>query len=276
MIVSVSRRCDIPRFQFDWFMEKLDAGFVEVKNPFNAAQVRRVSLQPEDVEALVFWTRDPGAILANAGELEKRGYCFYVMVTLTGYPAVLEPNVPAAESVVQKMGMLAQKITRNRVIWRYDPVFLSDKTGFEFHRRNFACLAGRLRGTVNRVIISLYDDYRSAKRRIGILEKDGIFSMAPAADSKGLLPETKALFSDIASAAHEAGMEIQGCAEADLEPLGIRAGACIDGDLIRGLRGIEAAKRDKNQRPSCLCASSVDIGRYGSCQAGCVYCYASP
>ncbi|HCC36764.1 MAG TPA: hypothetical protein DEQ14_03630, partial [Treponema sp.] len=94
MIVSVSRRCDIPRFQFDWFMERLEAGFVEVANPFNAGQIRRVSLLPkeagmkleEGVDAFVFWTRDPRNILANADELTRRGFPFYVMTTLTGYP----------------------------------------------------------------------------------------------------------------------------------------------------------------------------------------------
>jgi hypothetical protein len=198
------------------------------------------------------------------------------MVTLTGYPAALEPDGIPAETAVAAMGQLAEKTGPHRVIWRYDPVFLSSLTDHDFHRRNFRNLSRNLKGVVNRVILSLYDDYRGAKRRIAALEKDGTFNMIPVSGSEGLLPETKALLSDFVSAAHEAGMEIQSCAEADLEPLGIRAGACIDGDLIRELWDVETPARDKNQRPSCLCASSVDIGRYGSCQAGCVYCYASP
>jgi hypothetical protein len=285
MIISVSRRCDIPRFQFPWFMERLDAGFVDVPNPFNAAQVRRVSLLPPGApvcaEVLVFWTRSPGVILEHAENLESRGFRFYVMVSLTGYPPVLEPNAPPRETVIREMGMLAQKITMDRIVWRYDPVFLSDKTDFSFHRRNFTDLAARLKGCVNQVVISVYDEYSGAKRRLGALEKAGFCRPFPhlsaPVDGEGkLLPGLLSLLGDLAESAGAAGMEMRSCAEAeDLSPLGIRAGACIDGELIKKLWGIEVPLKDKNQRPHCRCAPSVDIGRYGSCTAGCVYCYAS-
>lgn len=278
MVISVSRRCDVPRFQFDWFMERLDAGFVEVANPFNAAQVRRVSLVPAlagaggGAEALVFWTRDPQAILVRAEELERRGFPFYVMVSLTAYPAVLEPNAPPAERVCAVMGELAGKIGSRRVIWRYDPVLFSSVTGEAFHRRNFAALARRLTGSVRRVIISLYDEYRGAKRRLAALEKAGALRMSPA---EGPGEPAAALLADLAATAAAAGMEMHSCAEAEnFASLGIRPGACIDGELIRELWGITVQGKDKHQRPQCRCAPSVDIGRYGDCPAGCVYCYA--
>ena len=280
MIISVSRRCDIPRFQFDWFMERLDAGFVDVANPFNAAQVRRVALLPagaenvnaaktvEAADALVFWTRDPRAILVRAEELERRGFPFYVMVSLTGYPAALEPNAPPVEAVCAALGELSRKTGNRRVIWRYDPVFVSNLTDGDFHRRNFRALAQNLAGSVRRVIISLYDEYRGAKRRIAALETAGVLRPLPDVDTGRLL-------ADLAEIAAAAGMEIQSCAEAEnLAPLGIKPGACIDGELIRELWGIETGRKDKNQRPHCRCAPSVDIGRYGDCAAGCVYCYA--
>ncbi|GHV94176.1 hypothetical protein AGMMS50293_04960 [Spirochaetia bacterium] len=297
MIVSVSRRCDIPRFQFDWFMEQLNVGFVDVANPFNAAQVRRVPLQPgsgsDAAEVLVFWTRDPRAILACTEELERWGFRYYVMVTVTGYPAVLEPNVLPTETVCADMGCLAQKIGRQRVIWRYDPIFLSSITDKDFHRRNFSALAQRLTSSTRRVIISLYDEYRGAKRRIEALERAGVLRIPLAVDGErrptgeglsagGKAPSPRAtepgiaaLLTDMAAIANAAGMEIQSCAETEnFEPMGIKAGACIDGELIKELWGIEIAGKDKHQRPHCLCAQSVDIGRYGDCQAGCVYCYA--
>ncbi|MEJ5189229.1 MAG: DUF1848 family protein, partial [Breznakiellaceae bacterium] len=99
MIVSVSRRTDIPRFYWDDFIKALERGWVEVTNPFNQAQRRIVSLQPSAVDALVFWTRDPERILADALWLEKRGFWFYVMVTITGYPSLLEPNQPKEEAL---------------------------------------------------------------------------------------------------------------------------------------------------------------------------------
>jgi hypothetical protein len=278
MIISISRRCDIPRFQFDWFMDKLDAGFVEVPNPFNARQIRRVGLSPGEADLLVFWTRDPRPLLARVEELERRGYRFYVMVTLTGYPAMLEPRAPEWEGVITALGELAEKTGTRRVIWRYDPVFLSSLTDGAFHRENFAALAGRLRGKIRRVILSLYDEYRGARRRIGALEQSGGLRVLPVTDGGGrLLPQSRGLLADMAAIAGDAGMEIQSCAEGeDFSPLGIAPGACIDGGLVRELWGVEAGGRDKNQRAHCRCTQAVDIGRYGDCPAGCRYCYARP
>ncbi|MDR0602363.1 MAG: DUF1848 domain-containing protein [Treponema sp.] len=274
MIVSVSRRCDIPRFQFDWFLERLEAGFADVPNPFNAAQIRRVPLvSAEDAPAFVFWTRDPRNIAAHAGELEGRGCRFYTMVTVTGYPAALESGALPAETAAAAVRLLAEKTGARRVIWRYDPVFVSSITDYDFHRRNFGELSRALAGAVRRVIISLYDEYGGAKRRVAALEKAGAFSMMPMRAGGAPVPEVKALIADLASMARGAGMEMQSCAE-DAASLGIGAGACIDGDLMRELWGMEAPPRDKHQRPLCLCAEAVDIGRYGSCPGGCVYCYA--
>jgi hypothetical protein len=169
------------------------------------------------------------------------------------------------EEVIRDMGLLAQKIGLHRVIWRYDPVFLSEETGFEFHRRNFSLLSGRLKGAVSKVIVSVYDEYAGAKRRLRALEERGLCRPLPHYDGEGrLLPALRSLLADMAGIAKEAGMEIQSCAEAeDLSPLGIRPGACIPGP-----------EGHKHQRPCCLCAASVDIGSYGPCPAGCVYCYA--
>jgi hypothetical protein len=275
LIISASRRCDIPRFRFDWLLQRLEAGYVDVVNPFNAAQIRRVSLRPEDVECFVFWTRDPRSLLAMTDQ-----YAFYAMITLTGYPEILEPNIPPADEIIQAMKAMSEKWGRKRVIWRYDPVFLSSLTDAAFHRRNFAELAARLSGVVERVIISFYDEYAGAKRRLLALTQNGNIEVFPHCDGDGrLMPELKELATELALTASQAGMEMRSCAEEDLSGLGIKPGACIDGELIRELFAGKASlsqikTKDKNQRRNCLCVSSVDIGSYGSCPAGCVYCYA--
>jgi hypothetical protein len=273
MIVSVSRRCDIPRYRFKWFMERLDAGFCDVTNPYNPKQIKRVSLlpavqgmNPEDtldyVDAFVFWTREPENVLANADELEKRGFRFYVMVTVTGYPAELEPNVSNTSKVLASMKKLAQKIGQDRVIWRYDPVILTSITDENFHYKNFQTLAQTLTGSVRRVIISIYDEYPAAKKRL-VLQKLEPHDINPQ------------LLVSFAKSAEAADMEIQSCAEKeDFSSFGIKSGACIDAALINKLWGIETGGKDKNQRPYCLCCKSVDIGAYGTCDARCVYCYA--
>jgi DNA repair photolyase len=275
MIISASRRCDIPRFRFDWFLQRLEAGYVDVTNPFNAAQVKRVSLRPEDVEALVFWTRDPRSLLA--AELDR--YPFYTMITLTGYPEILEPNMPPPDEIIRAMKAMSEKWGRKRVIWRYDPILFSSLTDTAFHCRNFARLAARLSGAVDRVIISVYDEYAGAKRRLSAL--NGLVEVFPHSTQDGRLPpELKELVAELARIAAGAGMEMRSCAEAeDLSNLGVKPGACIDMELIRELLGhkyllSQIRSKDKNQRRNCLCVSSVDIGSYGSCQAGCVYCYA--
>ena len=288
MIISVSRRCDIPRFSFDWFLERLAAGFAEVRNPFNSCQTKLISLLPpsafysipektasESAELFAFWTRDPSAILEHADDLERRGYAFFIMTTITGYPALLEPNMPPAAKIIEIIRKLSEKIKPERLIWRYDPVFLSNKTDFEFHRANFSSLAQRLGGLVHKVILSVYDEYAGAERRLLKLEREGLMKRIPHylpgyPNEKTLLPELRQLINELAGIARMEGMEIQCCAEADL------AGACIDGEYIESIFGIKNPGKDKGQRrPHCLCARSVDIGSYGSCHAECVYCYAN-
>jgi DNA repair photolyase len=278
MIISASRRCDIPRFHFDWFLKRIGAGYVDVANPFNAAQVRRVSLKPEDAQFIAFWTRDPRPLLIS--KLDQ--YSFYTMITMTGYPEILEPNAPPAGDIIRAMKVMSEKWGRKRVIWRYDPIFFSGITNADFHCRNFAELAAELSGFVDRVIISFYDEYAGAKRRLSALEKDGLLEVFPHCDQDGRLAlELKELAAELARIASEAGMEMRSCAEAeDLSGLGIKPGACIDGELIQELLGggqgslSQIGSKDKNQRRNCRCVSSVDIGSYGSCAAGCVYCYA--
>jgi hypothetical protein len=255
-------------------MERIDAGFVDVANPFNANQVKRVPLLPrqegeEDFNVLIFWTRDPRNILVHAEELIERGFHFYVMVTVTGYPLELEPSMLCTQEALTAMKELAKKIGPDKIVWRYDPVLLTTVTDGEFHRKNFDSLAQSLAGSVKRVIISLYDEYRGAKQRLEVLEKLGSLRMLTVG---GNLAE---LLGGFAKSAEAAGMEIQSCAEKeDFSLYGIKPGACIDAALIEKLWGLEIKGKDKNQRPHCLCCKSVDIGCYGTCAAHCVYCYA--
>jgi len=281
MIVSVSRRCDIPRFKFDWFMEKLNKRFVDVVNPFNAAQIKRVPLvlikegmkQEEGVDAFVFWTRDPKYILSNADVLTQRGFPFYVMVSLTGYPGVLEPNQAPVPEVINSMKELSRKIGSERVIWRYDPVILTNITNDEFHRRSFKNISQDLSGYVDRVIISIFDEYQGAMKRLSAMEKNGKLIMYNNDINNNSF---YGILLDLCECATDAKMEMQSCAEKfDFQSIGIKIkpGACIDAALIEKICGAQTV-RDKNQRHDCLCSKSIDIGAYGTCAAHCAYCYA--
>jgi len=270
MIISISRRCDIPRFQFDWFMECFNRGFVDVANPYNPKQIKCVSLVRDDVDIFVFWTRDPEQILANADIFIQKGFPFYVMVSLTGYPSLLEPNQAPAADVIESMKSLSQKIGKEKVIWRYDPIILTSITDNDFHKRNFSALAQNLEGAAQRVIISIYDKYAKAEKRFNELEREGKLKLLDMS-----IESLSGVLSDIKESAQSAGMEIQSCAENEnLSMLGIRGGACIDAALIKNICGAESEEKDKNQRPNCLCCKSIDIGAYKTCKADCVYCYA--
>jgi len=268
VIVSASRRTDVPAFHSRWLQERLAAGWVDVRNPFRPSQVRRVDLTPAPagpVEALVLWTRDPAPLLPEVDAWERRGVRTLWLVTLTGYPRVLEPRVPAADRAVAAVRKLAARVGPERVSWRYDPILVSGSLGMDasWHARNFQYLAEGLGGAARRCIVSCYDDYAAARRRLAAAGVDA----APE-------EETASALEGIAAAASGLGLELQTCCDDD--PGGrIRAGACIDGVLLDRLWGTAFGTRgDPGQRKGCRCAPSVDIGTYGTCGHDCLYCYA--
>jgi len=74
MIISASRRTDIPAFYSKWFMNRVREGWCHVPNPFNKKQITLVSLRPEEVEAVVFWTRNPRPLMPYLDELDTLGF----------------------------------------------------------------------------------------------------------------------------------------------------------------------------------------------------------
>jgi hypothetical protein len=267
MIVSVSRRCDIPAFAGAWFMERLRGGEVAVPNPFRPGRGRRVSLRKEDVDAFVFWSRDPRPFLPHLAAIDRVCIPYYFLITVTGYPSQLEPGVPAIAAVAGFFRELADRIGRQRVIWRYDPVFFTPELDADFHVKNFLRLAGRLAPFAFRVIVSFFDPYPKALRR---LQKAGIRIEATAGS-----PELQlGLLERFAAIAAGAGLEIQSCAEAAIAA-GVIPGKCIDEKLLNERFGLDLAyKKDPGQRKLCLCQQSVDIGSYNTCRHDCLYCYA--
>ncbi|BCR03037.1 hypothetical protein DESUT3_01060 [Desulfuromonas versatilis] len=278
-IVSVSRRSDIPAFYADWFMNRIREGFAWVPNPFNPAQISAVSLHPQKVACLVFWTRDPRPLLAHLEELDRRGQRYYFQVTLTGLPDFLEPGVPRSAELVAAIRALSRRLGSERVIWRFDPIVLWEAASEERSIQSFARLAGALRGYVQRCVFSFAHYYRQVKTR---LERAPDTTNLRFLDPGELSPKQAGLLKGrvgaaLADEAAKNGMELFACAEkVDLRPFGIRSARCIDGELIRQLFGLELVQRkDPGQRPECGCLQSVDIGIYGSCRHGCLYCYAA-
>lgn len=265
MIISASRRTDIPTYYSEWFFNRLREGDVLVRNPMNARQISRISLSPEAVDGIVFWTKNPVPMLSRLGELEP--YPYYFQFTLTAYGRDVEPNLPGKNGVlIPAFQELSRMAGRERVVWRYDPIFLSDRYTVEYHCRYFRVLAAKLGEYTEKCTVSFLDFYRSTARNMRSLH---IREMT-AAQQREMMER----FSEIAG---EYGLYIDTCSEAiSLEDLGISHASCVDRERLERIGGYRLkAGRDRNQRKECGCAASVDIGAYDTCGNGCLYCYAT-
>lgn len=265
MILSASRRTDIPNYYPEWFIKHLKEGFFYVRNPVNTHQISKINVSEETLDGIVFWTKNPENMMKYLNELER--YSYYFQFTLTGYGQDIEPGLPDKRTVLLPLfKKLSQKVGRERVIWRYDPILFQSRYNFEYHVKTFSEIAENLKGYTNRVVISFLDKYAKIKKNMDELEvREPGHSVLFALAEK---------FSEIAE---KNQMFIESCAEEmDLEHIGIRHGRCIDKELIEQISGYRlGGKKDKNQREECGCMESIDIGTYNTCKNGCKYCYAS-
>ena len=265
MILSVSRRTDIPNYYSEWFINRIKEGYLYVKNPMNAHQISKIDLSPDVVDCIVFWTKNPVNMLDKLDEL--RPYQYYFQITLTGYGKDVEPGLPDKNRVlIPAFRELSEKIGKKRTIWRYDPILINEKYTKEYHYRAFRKIAEQLHEHTDRVIISFVDLYAKTQRNTAGLHIENTGN-----------EEMLEIAGNLATIAHEFGLQIESCAEAiDLESVGVAHGHCIDKDLIEELIGCPIrGEKDKNQRPECGCLESVEVGAYNTCRNGCKYCYAN-
>jgi DNA repair photolyase len=275
MIISASRRTDIPAFYTDWFMNRVREGFFYRVNPFNSRQVTGFSLKPEHVDAICFWTKNPRPLMPHLEELDRRGLNYFFQFTLNPYDATFEPLVPPLVERLAAFRELAGLIGPERVIWRYDPVILTGVTPIEWHLEHADLIARQLQDATQRLMFSFYDFYGSGEGRLDkVLRKNGIeLHDITAPGHKDALEQIAKGFKDITER-YDMGL-YSCCEETDLAEFGIPHGACIDSDLLSRLFGIGAVAKDRNQRAGCNCAESVDMGSYNSCPFRCSYCYAN-
>jgi hypothetical protein len=265
MIVSASRRTDIPAFYADWLFNRVRAGYACVRNPMNPLQVGKVSLSPDVADGFVFWTKNPAPMLPRLREL--RDYAYYFQFTLTPYGKALEPELPVKLKLMNTFRRLSDQIGPERVVWRYDPIVINPVWTAETHLRAFETMAKTLGGATRKVIISFLDtDYVNVRRNA-----DTLSARAPTAR------ERLSLAGKLSQIARRNGMETNACAEElDLSACGIQPARCVDGALFETLLGCRLnIGKDQNQRPACGCAQSADIGMYNTCAHGCRYCYAN-
>jgi hypothetical protein len=269
-IISCSRRTDVPAFYARWLVNRLRAGYCHILNPFNS-HVFEVSLQPEDCIAIVFWTRNPAPLFPYLDELDTRGYRYYFHYTLVGYGPPVEAHNPAFETAIATFQRLADRLSPERVRWRYDPILLSTVTPPAYHLRQFERIASQLEGYTHHCTFSFTNFYDKTNRNLAhITETTGIVFQEPTASQQ------RALACELAQIAAAHGMTLNTCCDNALAVEGIQMNRCVDPALVQALASDPNLELEaKPTRRDCGCVASVDIGAYDTCLFGCAYCYAT-
>ena len=262
MILSVSRRTDVPCCFPAWIMGRVRDGYALVRNPMNPVQVSRVPISPETVDCIVFWTKDPAPLLPYLDELDGRGYSYCFQFTLTPYGGEIEPGLRDKGAILDTFLALSRRLGKARMLWRYDPILLGQGISPAWHEAEFLRLCRALSGAAEQVTVSFVDAYPARP---------------PAAWRAPSAEEQAALAAYIGSTAAAYGIPPAACCEqGDFTPFGVRRASCIDRDVLERVCGAPLSLGPaKGQRPGCGCCESVDIGAYNTCRNGCIYCYAN-
>lgn len=263
MVLNTGNRTDIPAFYSDWFFNRIRAGEVLVRNPYNLNAVTRYRLDPSVVDALVFGTKNPAPMLPRLAEL--KGFRQFWHVTVTPYGKDVEPGVPDKHDVLKSVRQLSETVGKDRVVWRYDPVFLSERYSKEYHLRAFETMASELEGATGQVVISFIDLFQKTKKNFPEVRE-----VSPSDQD-----ELAKHFVRIA-AAH--GMEVLSCLEdRRLAAFGVDVSGCMTQEKLEAALGLHfSVPPGKGQtREGCACLLGGDIGMYNTCAHFCKYCYAN-
>ena len=294
VIISASRSTDIPAFHAEWFMNRLRRGYIRWNNPFNARQPQYVAF--DKARVVVFWTKNPQPMLQYVDELAERHLNFYFTYTLNDYAAEnFEPNVPSVMQRIDTFRTLSEKIGKERVIWRFDPLILTDTLNVETLLERIRRIGNELHGYTEKLVISfadidVYPKVQNNLRRLGIHSR-AFDEIATRRIAQGLYEMNK-----------KWNLTIATCGEAvDLSAYGIVHNRCIDDELMircfseddalmefLGVTKFESMDlfaqdkpsirpnlKDSGQRKACGCIVSKDIGQYNTCHHLCAYCYAN-
>jgi len=262
VIVSASRRTDLPAFHAEWFSACLSQGTAEYRNPYSGKPAA-VSLSRDRVAAFVFWTRDPRPFLPVLSRIEREGYRSVFHFTVTGLPREIEPFVPPFAETVTAFRRLTDSLGPRRVLWRFDPLLPGEDA--ESMVARFDRVSEALAGLSTRCTVSIAHPYRKSLRATRHLPE--IWEASA---------ELRSAAERIAALGRERGFEMLSCCTPLFAGWGIPPGACVDGGYLRDLfPGADIPLSPSPVRPGCFCSSSRDIGSYQTCRHGCLYCYAA-
>lgn len=293
IIISASRATDIPAFYADWLVARMKAGYVKWKNPFNGVPLY---VTFSKARVIVFWSKNPRPIIRHLDFIQERIPNFYFQYTLNDYDnEKLEPNVPNVQSRIETFVKLSDRIGKEKVIWRFDPLILTDTIGVDELLRKVENIGNQLKGYTEKMVFS-FADIKLYKKVQNNLRKSAI-------NYQEFNESTMIEFTEGLQQLNDSwNFEVGTCAEKiPLEKYGIIHNKCIDDDLMIKLfqhdkilmdflgvkitppdifnsnGSIEKKKnnKDKGQREFCGCINSKDIGEYNTCPHLCEYCYAN-
>ena len=260
MILFASGRTDIPAFYSNWFINRVEAGFVDVRNPFNQKLVSRIYFS--DVDLIMFCSKNPLPMI-NKLDILKVPVLFHV--TITPYGKDVEANIPDKRLIIEGVKKLSLVLGIDNVVVRYDPIFLSDKYNVDYHIKAFDKLCKNLNGYVNKIIVSFMDEYKNVRSNKNIL-KYRAFTRE----------DYKKIGEAFSKSAMDNGMSVQTCFEdEDLTEYGFVKGECLSHELAYILTGKKFKSSNVRKEKKCECVQMVDIGDYNSCMHMCKYCYAN-
>lgn len=262
MILNTGSRTDIPAFYSDWFYNRIQEGYCLVRNPYYPEQVTKYVLSPQVIDAIVFCTKNPQPMLDRLSLLSQ--YCAFWLVTITPYEQDIEPCVPRWSKVIDNFRYLSRQVGVDRMSWRYDPIFISQKYSVSYHIERFEQMAENLQGYTRQCVVSFIDLYEKTKRNFPQARS------VTAAQQEQLIEA----FSKIAAAK---GMQIHLCCEdRALTRANVDADGCLSQTVLeRAIGSALHVPKKKMARDACSCLLGADIGMYNTCGHGCLYCYAN-
>ena len=268
-IISASRRCDLPAYYGDWFMQCLNSGVAHYRHPYSGTPLE-VSLQREDVIGFVFWSKDFSPFKTLLAEIAHRGFPFYCQFTITGLDAPLEPHLPPLDERLACFRALAEHYGPDHMVWRFDPIVISTVCSTDQTFSRFARLCDKLYDTTDECVVSFMQHYRKVDARLKRLEQESSVRVIDTSDD-----ERRALLARMANHAQRHGMRVTVCCQDGLVGGTVGKAHCVDVDrFARFLPGSLPDVPRQGTRRECGCSYSVDIGTYGQCGHECVYCYA--
>ncbi|MER3484933.1 MAG: hypothetical protein C4345_02085, partial [Chloroflexota bacterium] len=268
-VISASKRTDIPAFHLPWLVERVKAGWVSVRNPFfyRASDPERyairVSLRPEDVAGIVWWSKNYGAYLRprfyRCFEPYERQHFQFTINPRSARSTWLEPDVPDLDEALRQVRELAQRRGPSAISWRYDPlVFWND--GVSDHStwdpEFFSRMCDELWAIgVTVCITSIVDPYKKFLLRLGRLYPH-ISLREPSQN------ELDTIVGEMLEIGRQHGIAVQACSEPLLERYsGLRPAQCINGALFGATTAASTDQRMKG-RETCGCTRHTDIGDY--------------